>query len=955
VSAWTTAVAALTTPSMWWRLGEASGTTLADASGNSRAGTLSGSTIGYGVTGPLGGDSDTAMSFTGTNPVGQIAYAAWQEATQFTVSVWFKAGTLGATNALAGRDHQSGGRRFQLTLNSSGNITATIILSGGSASTITSPSTYADGAWHLVTFVYDQTLATGSKQKLYVDGSSTPVVTGGNAASINVTGTAVPFSVGNLTRTTQSPANSSLDELLYWSGTPLSGADHLSLHAAASSTPQVDAPLTGSGAFSALVVPVIALAASLTGTGVFSAAVVEVEQTAANLAGSGAFTAAAFPSHDRTASLTGSGAFSAAVQAVTGLSADLTGSGAFTATTVEVEYAAADLTGTGSFTADVAASVPVVADFTGTGSFTATRVVVGEEDWVDLDLSTAVFRYTGATPRGAYDDGVIMSAVALGSGAGPRFWFPDLIFGTDLDYAESYEFEVTFTDDATWTYLWVEAHPDNSDASFDSGPLELLIDDVGIDGPPPTEFTFTIGPGIYGWDDAVADDYVGMTFELTNQAAVSGLRYRVAPESDGEVDAHLTGHGAFTAVRVVVGVIETDTSNDDDGIYLGDGYAQVIWEPDVVEPPFFVGPLTEDQVRTAARVIDTAPGALPSYATAVARQVYAPAARDRVLIDGVDFTYWNGAAVQVENMKLIDPLLYGGARITLPGINPQFPDAELGDLVTRFRFARVKIQRVLDGEVISTDSKGFVSRVDTSGTTLSLEVGGEAAGALSQMYVPPAVFRRKQDVEHICADLLRDARVQAKEHDGTSGVGLIKRGGSDGLTIFNETVAVWAGATGQAVTWTPNADGVYRKTQKSDTIVATAYIDSSLVSQSLAQDFMEQYTRVYARGFTANGEIVTNIKTPGLDQGDAPDFPLASGTLSVGMDDGDTTSGAGVTAAQQQLAIHNFLDFEDTTNGTFDALTERAVEAFQEVAGLNVTGEIGENTWDALWNLEAIG
>jgi hypothetical protein len=77
--------------------------------------------------------------------------------------------------------------------------------------------------------------------------------------------------------------------------------------------------------------------------------------------------------------------------------------------------------------------------------------------------------------------------------------------------------------------------------------------------------------------------------------------------------------------------------------------------------------------------------------------------------------------------------------------------------------------------------------------------------------------------------------------------------------------------------------------------------------------------------------------------------------LVVGMTDDDTSTGAGITSAQQQLAIHNFLDFADTTPGTFDALMERAVEAFQEFAGLNVTGEIGENTWNALWNLEAIG
>jgi hypothetical protein len=398
--------------------------------------------------------------------------------------------------------------------------------------------------------------------------------------------------------------------------------------------------------------------------------------------------------------------------------------------------------------------------------------------------------------------------------------------------------------------------------------------------------------------------------------------------------------------------VGTDTSNDDDGLYLGDGYAEVIWEPDVVEPPFFVGPLTEDQVRIAARCIDTAPGTLPSYAPAVARQVYAPAARDRVLIDGVDYTYWNDAVVQVENMKLIDPLLYGGCRITLPGINPQFPDPALGDLFERFRFARVKVQRVVDGEVVATDSKGFVSRIDTSGTTLSLEVGGEAAGALSQMYVPPPVYRRKQDVEHIVADTLRDARVRAKEHDGTSGLGLIRRGGSDGLTIVNETIAVWAGALDQAVTWTPNADGVYRKTQKSSTIVATAYIDENLISQELHQDFAEQPTRVYAQGFTAAGEIVTNIKTPGLTQGVIPDF-YASGPFGLG--DTDDTTNTGVTAVQQQLQIHNFLDFNDTTPGLFDTETERAVEGFQEWAGLPVNGIVDEETWGELWNLSALG
>jgi peptidoglycan hydrolase-like protein with peptidoglycan-binding domain len=457
------------------------------------------------------------------------------------------------------------------------------------------------------------------------------------------------------------------------------------------------------------------------------------------------------------------------------------------------------------------------------------------------------------------------------------------------------------------------------------------------------------GAAIAATDTITATGAVGVAAGAS-LAATATISAAGLVSSGAAAGAAIAATVTITAAGVVARVdIPTDTSNIDDGINI-DGSATVTWEPDVVEPPFFVGPLTEDQVRIAARCIDTAPGALPSFTPAVARQVYAPAARDRVLIGGVDMTYWNGATVQVENMKLIDPLLYGGCRITLPGINPQFPDAVLGDLFERFRFARVKVQRVLDGVVIATDSKGFVSRIDTSGTTLSLEVGGEAAGALSQMYVPPPVFRRKQDVEHIVADTLRDARVRAKEHDGTSGLGLIRRGGSDGLTIVNETIAVWSGAVGQAVTWTPNADGVYRKTQKSDEIVATAYIDSSLVSQDLHQDFAEQWTRVYAQGFTAAGEIVTNIKTPGLTQGLPLDF---EGPFGLGDTDGTTNTS--VTPLQQHLQIHNWLDFNDTTPGTFDEETRDAVMFFQAWAGLGVTGIVNEATWGELFDLSAIG
>jgi peptidoglycan hydrolase-like protein with peptidoglycan-binding domain len=377
-----------------------------------------------------------------------------------------------------------------------------------------------------------------------------------------------------------------------------------------------------------------------------------------------------------------------------------------------------------------------------------------------------------------------------------------------------------------------------------------------------------------------------------------------------------------------------------------EGGAQVVLVPPIVAPPVDLA-----EVRTVARVIDTAPTLTQP---AAARTASTPEARYRFVCGNRDLSFEGDAYVQVDNIKHIDPLLYGSAQVTLPGINPQFVDY---DLVERFGRERTVLQLVLDGEVVSTMHKGFVSRVDTSGTSLTLQLGGEAAGRMSGTEVTDPVYRRRQDVEHICCDLIRDARVRAKEHEGSSGIGLIKRSGDNALNVFNEYLDIWKGASGDPVTFTPNNRGAYRKTVKDTTTIhATAYIDSSLVSQDLSVDFMEAQMalRVYARGFTNKGELVTNIKTPGMTQGDPPAFPSVD-PLTVGDTDADTTTGAGVTAIQEQLALHNFYDVNDGVPGEFTASLASAVMTFQAVAGLTVTGDVGETTWDELWNLAEYG
>ena len=62
-------------PAAYWRLGEPSGTTAADASGNNRTGSYVGSPT-LGVGGALVGDSNTAVSFNGSSQYVEVPYAA---------------------------------------------------------------------------------------------------------------------------------------------------------------------------------------------------------------------------------------------------------------------------------------------------------------------------------------------------------------------------------------------------------------------------------------------------------------------------------------------------------------------------------------------------------------------------------------------------------------------------------------------------------------------------------------------------------------------------------------------------------------------------------------------------------------------------------------------------------------------------------------------------------------
>lgn len=156
-------VAAALSPGAWYRLGDATTTTMTDSSGNGRNGTYT-VVSGWphlGQTGLVTGDSTTSAAFTdGIGTPGIASYASWMDSPT-ALSLFVIAKTTASGNMfMLGRDDGTN-RVWQFTLNS-GKFGFTKI---ATVVTATSPAAYNDGAIHDFGATYD-----GSNIRLYVDG-----------------------------------------------------------------------------------------------------------------------------------------------------------------------------------------------------------------------------------------------------------------------------------------------------------------------------------------------------------------------------------------------------------------------------------------------------------------------------------------------------------------------------------------------------------------------------------------------------------------------------------------------------------------------------------------------------------------------------------------------------------------------------------------------------------------
>jgi hypothetical protein len=165
-------------PLAYWRLGEASGTTAADASGNGRDGTYL-NTPTLGATSLLGTGTDTSMSIaSNTGQVMSVTSAAWMDVSSLTIEclVKFSSATdSGNGDAIVSR-YNSPNFNWLIWRNTSGQLALQIRNTSGTVYNISATTTVTVGAIYHVVGTFD-----GSTCKLYVNGTQ--------AASAAVTGT----------------------------------------------------------------------------------------------------------------------------------------------------------------------------------------------------------------------------------------------------------------------------------------------------------------------------------------------------------------------------------------------------------------------------------------------------------------------------------------------------------------------------------------------------------------------------------------------------------------------------------------------------------------------------------------------------------------------------------------------------------------------------------------------
>ena len=201
-------------PLAWWRQGEASGTVMADSSGNGRDATfLNTGNLTYAQTSLLPQvPSDTAIKYNSTGRA-TLAFASWMYSTSFTVEAWVNVTTTSGTQNLLARRTGGGSSGDAWQFRIDGGKPQVLSWHGGLRN-LMAASALSLGVHHLVATI------TPTQIVIYDNGA---VLTSSTFGSANPTSNSTELWFSSWGNGNEPLNNATLDEVAFY-GTALSGA-----------------------------------------------------------------------------------------------------------------------------------------------------------------------------------------------------------------------------------------------------------------------------------------------------------------------------------------------------------------------------------------------------------------------------------------------------------------------------------------------------------------------------------------------------------------------------------------------------------------------------------------------------------------------------------------------------------------------------------------------------------
>lgn len=342
---------------------------------------------------------------------------------------------------------------------------------------------------------------------------------------------------------------------------------------------------------------------------------------------------------------------------------------------------------------------------------------------------------------------------------------------------------------------------------------------------------------------------------------------------------------------------------------------------------------------------------------------YAPATldaadwgRERILLDGKDVTFKRKVPTQILERSHAEP--FGWRSLVL--LFPQITGHEtlgVGEHSEIRKGVNVDVQRIRPDGTIDPDTlfEGFVYRVSAVKTESSYAVRVECLGFLyqadMQVRTPKASYLRHDNVEigTIVArafNQVRGRRYRRLSYKSTPGVKTRQRGhmSQSPMNFIAEVLASSWTLGGDRYTVLDRAPGRRAHVKKKNTTDThyTISFGARGVTVTPVDDLTERPNVIYGSGIRPDGGAWSNFFFPNWQRDDPVPFPLSSGSH---FSAGDATTGFEPFADEMRRS--GFPDF--ASDDTYLAGDEDDVEEFQRRAGIPVTGNVGETTWDALF------